>query len=186
MDGRSGVVAELTAEHARVRSLFDRIRAARPGGAERTALVERAAAALVRHAVAEKAWLYPAVRRYVPDGDDRAERELRAHREVEELLASLTATDPASEEFTELLVAVVARVTRQFVEQEQSLFPRLEAGCPREVLRELGDRVRATEAAAPTRPRPAAPDAAPLVRLTAQVWGPLDRLRDRSARRGRG
>ncbi|MYX43128.1 hemerythrin domain-containing protein, partial [Streptomyces sp. SID89] len=49
MDGRSGVVAELTAEHARVRSLFDRIRAARPGGAERTALVERAAAALVRH-----------------------------------------------------------------------------------------------------------------------------------------
>ncbi|MYX30661.1 hemerythrin domain-containing protein [Streptomyces sp. SID8381] len=185
MDGRSGVVAELTAEHARVRSLFDRIRAARPGGAERTALVERAAAALVRHAVAEKAWLYPAVRRYVPDGDDRAERELRAHREVEELLASLTAADPADEEFTELLVAVVARVTRQFVEQEQTLFPRLEAGCPREVLRDLGDRVRATEAAAPTRPRPAAPEAAPLVRLTAQVWGPLDRLRDRSGRRGR-
>ncbi|MGW4275748.1 hemerythrin domain-containing protein [Streptomyces seoulensis] len=186
MDGRSGVVARLTRDHDRIRSLFDRIRAARPDGAERPALVERVTGALVRHAVAEKAHLYPAVRRHVPDGDVRVERELRAHREVGELLAALAAAAPADEEFTELLVEVVDRVTRQLVEQEQTLFPRLEAGCPREVLRELGDKVRAAEATAPTRPRPAAPDAAPLVRLTARVWGPLDRLRDRTARRGRG
>ncbi|MFF8596239.1 hemerythrin domain-containing protein [Streptomyces sp. NPDC015220] len=186
MDSRSGsIVDELTADHARIRSLFDRIRAARPGGPERPALVEQVSIGLVRHSVAEKAHLYPAVRRFLPDGDRWAERELREHREVEELLVSLEAADPAGEEYTRLLLAVVTRVTRHVVEEEQVLFPRLQVLCPADVLRELGAKVREAEASAPTRPRSAAPDAAPLVKLTAQVWGPLDRLRDLTARRGR-
>ncbi|MFI2645793.1 hemerythrin domain-containing protein [Streptomyces sp. NPDC018610] len=185
MDSRSGVVGELTADHARIRALFDRIRSAPPGGAERSALVERVSVALVRHSVAEKAHLYPAVRRFLPDGDGWAERGLREHREIGELLAALEAADPEGEEFTELLLSVVVRATRHTVEDEQLLFPRLQALCPPEILRELGAKVRDAEASGPTRPRPEAPDAAPLVRLTAQVWGPLDRLRDMTARRGR-
>ncbi|ANH94883.1 MULTISPECIES: hemerythrin domain-containing protein [unclassified Streptomyces] len=183
MDRRSGIVEELTRDHARVQHLFDRIRAAPPGSPERTALVERAAAELVRNGVAEKAHLYPAVRRFLPDGERRAAHGLRRLRETEELLVRLAAAH--GEDATRLLVALVTQVGERFVEEQQELFPRLQALCPAEVLRDLGTRARAAAASAPTRPRPAAPDAAPLVKVTARVWGPLDRLRDLATRRGR-
>ncbi|MEU0601017.1 hemerythrin domain-containing protein [Streptomyces sp. NPDC006393] len=183
MDGRGGIVEELTEDHRRVRSLFDGIRAARPGSGERLALVERAARELVRHATAERAHLYPAVRRFLPDGDGWAEGELGELRRIEELLKALEAADPAGEEFVELLLSLITRVTRHVVEEEQLLFPRLQALCPADVLRDLGASVRDTRAAAPTRPRPAAPASAPLVRLTTQLWGPLDRIRDAATRR---
>ncbi|MFH8217895.1 hemerythrin domain-containing protein [Streptomyces sp. NPDC018057] len=184
MDRRSGIVEELTRDHGRVQHLFDRVRAAPPGGAERAALVERAAAELVRNGVAEKAHLYPAVRRYLPDGERRAAHGLRRLRETEELLVRLAAA-PRGEDATRLLVALVTQVGERFTEEQQELFPRLQALCPAEVLRDLGTRARAAAASAPTRPRPAAPDAAPLVKVTARVWGPLDRLRDLATRRGR-
>ncbi|MER6983100.1 hemerythrin domain-containing protein [Streptomyces carpinensis] len=184
MDSR-GIVEELTEDHRQVRSLFDGIRSARPGSAERLALVERAGRALVRHATAERVHLYPAVRRFLPDGDGWVERELREHQEIEELLKALEEADPAGEEFAHLLLSLVTRVTEHVVEEEQLLFPRLQALCPADVLRDLGAKVRDIEATAPTRPRPGAPASAPLVRLTAQMWGPLDRIRDAATRRGR-
>ncbi|GAB7058985.1 hemerythrin domain-containing protein [Streptomyces mexicanus] len=185
MDTRRGIVEELTDDHRRIQSLFDRIRSAPAGSAERSALVEEASRELVRHATAERSHLYPAVRRHLPDGAARAEHALRGHQEIEELLRSLREADTGGEEFGRLLLSVVTRVTRHVVEEEQLLFPRLQALCPAEVLCELGAKVRGAEASAPTRPRPAASDAAPLVRITSQVWGPLDRLRDLASRRGR-
>ncbi|MGW0080068.1 hemerythrin domain-containing protein [Streptomyces sp. NPDC003393] len=185
MDSRGGIVEELTEDHTRIRSLFDGIRAAPSGSAERLALVERAARELVRHATAVRAHLYPAVRRFLPDGDGRVEGELRELRHIEELLKALEGADPAGEEFVELLLSLITRVTRHIVEAEQLLFPRLQALCPADVLRDLGAKVRETRAAAPTRPRPAAPASAPLVRLTTQLWGPLDRIRDAATRRAR-
>ncbi|MEU6478612.1 hemerythrin domain-containing protein [Streptomyces sp. NPDC047017] len=185
MDRRGGIVEELTGDHRRVQGLFDRIRSARPGSRERSALVEQLSGELVRHAVATKEYLYPAVRRRLPDGDRWAEHALRGHRETEELLGELAGADPAGARFTGLLLSVITRATAHMVEEEQLLFPRLEALCPPRTLRELGARVRDAEGSAPARPRPAAPETAPLVKVTAQVRGPLDRLRDLAARRGR-
>jgi hypothetical protein len=185
VDSRSGIVAELTKDHHQIRGLFDRIRSAPPGSAERSALVTQACRELVRHAVAERAYLCPALRRHLPDGDDWADRELREHQEIEQRLRALEEAEPGSETSGELLLSVITRVTRHVVEEEQLLFPRLQVLCPDDVLRELGTKVRDAEASAPTRPRPAAPDAAPLVKAAVQVWGPLDRLRDLTTRRGR-
>ncbi|MFF9409458.1 hemerythrin domain-containing protein [Streptomyces anandii] len=185
MDSQSGIVQELTADHARVRGLFDRIRSSEPGSTERADLVEQAGIELVRHSVAEKEYLYPAVRRHLPDGDGWADRELAQHQEVEWLIAALEDAEPHGEEYGRLLLALVTRVTEHLVEEEQLLFPRLQALCPADELRELGGKVRAAEVSAPTRPRPLAPDSAALVKAGAQVWGPLDRLRDFAGRRGR-
>ncbi|WP_329141095.1 hemerythrin domain-containing protein [Streptomyces sp. NBC_00670] len=186
MGGHGGIIEELTADHREVQRLFDRIRSAPPGSAERKTLVERAGIVLVRHAVAEKEYLYPAVRRHVLDGDEWAERELAGHREVAGILAGLEEREAADEEFGRLLLPLVTEVTRHVVEVEQRLFPRLEAMCPPEELRELGGRVREVEARAPTRPRVGAPSSAPLVKVAARVWGPWDRVRDVLTRRGRG
>jgi len=182
---QSGIVKVLTADHREIQRLFDRMRASAPGGAERKALVEQVSSALVRHFVAEREHLYPVVRRYLPDGDAQADRGVGEHHEIERLLVSLEAQEAGSEEFGHLLLRVVARVTRHIVEEEQLLFPRLQAVCPADVLLELGGRAREAEASAPTRPRPGAPGSAPLTKAAAQCRGPWDRFRDLVTRRGR-
>jgi hemerythrin superfamily protein len=184
--GHGGLVEELTADHREVQRLLDGVRSAPPGSAERKSLVERAAIVLVRHAVAEKEYLYPAVRRHVLDGDDWADAALAGHRALAEILARLEEREPGDEEFGRLLPPLVTEVTRHVVEAEQRLFPRLTAVCPREELLRLGARVRESEPKAPTRPRPGAPRTAPLTKATARLWGPWDRLRDAWTRRGRG
>ncbi|MGW3497661.1 hemerythrin domain-containing protein [Streptomyces sp. NPDC001020] len=185
MGSRSDIIEVLTADHRKIQRLFDRIRSSAPGSNERKALVEQVSITLVRHSVAEKEYLYPAVRRFVADGDAWMDHELTEHRAIEELLDSLEAQEPDSEEFGRLLLALVTRVTRHVVKKEQLLFPRLQAMCPADVLRELGEKVRDAEASAPTRPRPGAPESAPLLKAASQVWGPWDRLRDLVTRRGR-
>ncbi|MFF3906103.1 hemerythrin domain-containing protein [Streptomyces sp. NPDC001848] len=185
MGSRSGIIEVLTADHRRIQRLFDRIRSSAPGSDERKTLVEQVGMSLVRHAVAEREHLYPAVRRFVVDGDAWADRELAEHRRIEELLSSLEAQEADSVEFGHLLLSVISRVTEHVVQEEQLLFPRLQAVCPAEVLRDLGAKAGDTEAAAPTRPRPGAPEPALLVKATAQVRGPWDRLRDLVTRRGR-
>ncbi|POX49705.1 hemerythrin domain-containing protein [Streptomyces sp. Ru72] len=185
MGTRSGIIEVLTADHRRIQRLFDRIRSSAPGSDERKTLVEQVGMSLVRHAVAEREHLYPAVRRFVVDGDAWADRALAGHCRIEELLSSLEAQQPDSAEFGHLLLPVINRVTEHVVEEEQLLFPRLQAVCPAEVLQDLGAKARGTEASAPARPRPGAPEPALLVRATAQFSGPCDRLRDLVTRRGR-
>lgn len=185
MGGQSGIIEALTADHRRIQRLFDRIRSSAPGSDERRTLVEQVGIGLLRHSVAEKEYLHPAVRRYVADGDSWADRALAGHREIEELLSSLEAREADSEEFGHLLLSLIARVSQHIVEEEQLLFPRLQAMCPADVLRELGAKARETEACAPTRPRPGAPGSASMTKVTAQAWGPWDRFRDLVTRRGR-
>ncbi|MEU6284496.1 hemerythrin domain-containing protein [Streptomyces sp. NPDC047028] len=186
MESESGMLGELTADHQRIQRLFDQARSAAPGSAERTSLVERISISAVRHLVAEREHLHPTVRRYVVDGDDWVQAQLAEGRELEWTLSALEAADPRGEEFVELLLAAGSGVTRHVLEQEQLVFPRLQALCPPDVLRAAGSDVRPTEESAPTRPRPRSPRSAPLAKVTALAWGPLDRLRDHVTRRGRG
>ncbi|MFG2177589.1 hemerythrin domain-containing protein [Streptomyces abikoensis] len=179
------LIGELTADHLKVQRLFERVRAAAPGGTERKELTERAAIELVRHGALEKQHLYPAVREHLPGGAEWEERELAEHADIERVLAELERREPAEEEFDLLLLALVERVTAHVLEEEQRLFPRLQAVCPAEVLRELGEKVRAGRATAPTRPRPPAPRAEPAVRPLVPGTGLLDRVRDFLTGRGR-
>ncbi|MEU0213976.1 hemerythrin domain-containing protein [Streptomyces sp. NPDC006265] len=185
MGSGSNIIEVLTADHREIQRLVDRIRSSPPAGGERKSHVEQLSISLVRHSVAEKEHLYPTVRRYLPDGDTWADRGLSAHRAIAELLDSLEALEASSEQFTDRLLSVVARVTEHVVEEEQLLFPRLHAVCSPDVLQEIGAKARETEGSAPTHPRPGAPRSALMTKATAQVWGPWDRLRDLVKHRGR-
>ncbi|MEE4419343.1 hemerythrin domain-containing protein [Streptomyces bugieae] len=179
------VIEELTADHRAVQRLFDRIRAAAPGSAARKALVEQVSAALVRHFVVEKAYLYPAVRDYVADGRRWAEKELSDHGHIEELLHELEQRESQDEDFTALVLALSTRVTGHLLDEEQRLFPRLQATCPAHTRRELGEKVRRARNGAPTHPRPHAPDSALATRAVSPGLGLLDGVRDFLTRRGR-
>jgi hemerythrin superfamily protein len=172
------VIKELTADHAEVAGLFDRIRSSRPGSRERKELVDQVTARLVRHAVAEEEYLYPAVREHVVDGEMLAEKELRDHSRTADTLGALAGMDCGDPRFNELLVALVTDVTAHVRDEEERLFPRLSVACPQEVLRDLGEKVRRAERIAPTRPHPAAPDRPPAVGVVSPWLWLIDKIRD--------
>ncbi|MBZ4320533.1 hemerythrin domain-containing protein [Streptomyces huiliensis] len=146
MPDRTDLVRELTAEHRAVDALFDAVRATPPGDPRRGRLAAEAAARLARHGAAEERYLYPAVRRYLPDGAAWAER-LADRSRLDGVLRDLDGRAPGDPAFTGLLVALVEEATAHALEHEQRLFPRLTAACPPDVLRDLGERVRAARRA---------------------------------------
>ncbi|WP_432138143.1 hemerythrin domain-containing protein [Streptomyces sp. bgisy154] len=185
MDGHSGLIDELAADHQRMQRLFDRIRAAPRDGDGRKALLEQLSTAMARHSVVTREHLFPVVRRYVLDGDDWADRDLDRQGRIAETLRALEDLEAGEERFGTLLLSLIEQVTDHVVEEEQLLFPRLRAMCPADVLDGLGPKARETRPLAPTRPRPAAPRSATGTKLMARVAGPWDRLRDRITGRGR-
>ncbi|MFI0739159.1 hemerythrin domain-containing protein [Streptomyces sp. NPDC021100] len=143
MPERPDLIGELTAEHRAIDALFDGIRAAAPGSPERKGLADDVTARLTRHAEAEERHLHPAVRRYVADGSAWVERELADHGRIDGILREVADRGPEDPLFTRSLVSLVEEVSLHVLEEEERLFPRLRAGCPPDVLRDLGGRVRA-------------------------------------------
>jgi hemerythrin superfamily protein len=179
------VIQELTADHQKVQRLFDRIRSAEPGSAARRELVEQVGMELVRHAVVQKEYLYPAVREHVADGEQWAARELAAHAEIEQTLQALQDSEPDQKTFDQLVLQLVTRVTAHMREEEQLLFPRLQAMCSADLLEQLGEKVRHAKTTAPTRPRPQLPDSPLVNKLVTPELGMIDRIRDFLTGRGR-
>jgi hemerythrin superfamily protein len=176
------VIAELLADHREVEGLFaEYAEVASDDHARRREVVDEFTIELVRHSVAEEQYLYPAVREHVPGGDAMADEEMADHQKVEQLLKSLEQAKPADPEFDDLVRKVTDEVSAHVKDEEDRLFPELVEACPPDYLFELGDKVRAAKASAPTRPHPEAPDN----KLATVATGLVDRIRDLLTGRGR-
>jgi iron-sulfur cluster repair protein YtfE (RIC family) len=160
------VIAVLTRDHRHVQALFDEMDETRnsAGPKQRKAQTDRVTTELARHSTAEEQFLYPVVRTTVVGGGELADREIREHAQLEQSLKELesmpagdTSFEPALQHLNELVEAHIA-------EQEQILFPRLQAVCSAEDLVEIGEIVVADQKAAPARPMPGVPS-------TADVFG---------------
>ncbi|WFB11104.1 hemerythrin domain-containing protein [Streptomyces sp. LX-29] len=179
------VIAELTADHREVESLFERIGALPAGDGERRRLADQLTIELVRHSVAEEEYLYPAVRRFVDDGDDLADKEIDDHSAVERMLKELEGCDADEHRFDALISRLKEAVTSHIADEEGRLFPLLSESCSAGDLDKLGDKIRRAKKMAPTRPHPAAPDTPPANKLLAPGAGMVDRVRDMLSGRGR-
>ncbi|RSS82529.1 hemerythrin domain-containing protein [Streptomyces sp. WAC05292] len=178
------VVHELTADHDEVRGFFADLANATPAEERRT-LLDLLTIELVRHSVAEEEYQYPAVRKHVPGGDAIADREIEDHARVEVVLKELEAVDAAGPEFDRMVGDLRNEVLEHIRDEETSLFPALRRACDKEVLDELGDRVRLAKKLAPTRPHPGKPSEPPANKLLAPGLGLVDRARDFVSGRGR-
>jgi hemerythrin superfamily protein len=183
MTGHEGnVIAELLADHREVEGLFEEYgKAAGDDHARRREIADQFTIELVRHSVAEEQYLYPAVREHVPDGDAMADKEVADHQKVEELLKLLEIAKPSDRDFDDIVRKVIDEVSAHVKDEEDRLFPELVEVCPQDYLFELGDKVRAAKAVAPTRPHPDAPDN----KLATAAAGLVDRVRDLLTGRGR-
>ncbi|MEU1628627.1 hemerythrin domain-containing protein [Streptomyces sp. NPDC020096] len=179
------VISELTADHRGVQRLFDDIRSSSPGSAKRKELVDQVTQELVRHTVAEKEYLYPAVRHHVTDGERLAGKEVADLAEIEKTLQALISKAPDEQDFTRLLLRLITQVTDHVLIEEQTVYPKLRAACSAETLRELGQKVRRAKKIAPTQPHPHLPDTPQAAKLVSPGVGLIDRIRDLAPRRGK-
>ncbi|MER6531853.1 hemerythrin domain-containing protein [Streptomyces sp. NPDC001508] len=179
------VIDELTTDHREVEEIFGKIEALAPGDKNRKAYADQATMELVRHSVAEEAYLYPAVREHIAGGDALADKELEDHAKAEQIMKDLEGVEAEDAEFDRLVGALMSEIRAHVTDEEQNLFPKLRAACPADALNDLGDKVRQAKKIAPTRPHPAAPDKPPVNKLLAPGAGLVDRLRDALTGRGK-
>jgi hypothetical protein len=127
-------------------------------------------ATLSRHLSAEEQYLYPAIRKVVPGGEDLAARELAEDKALLVLLQRVQ----KGEDFA----ALAAAVRRHVAADSEELFPVLAQIVPIEDLIRVGNRIEVAEEAAPTRPHPGTPSRPPWNKVVDPAVAVLDKVRD--------
>jgi hypothetical protein len=183
--GEHDVVDELSRDHNQVKALLEQLSAI-PGKVQggsaaqmsaRKSIVDMITVALSEHEALEAQFLWPAVRKALPDGDRRAERALAQENDGEDVLTALGRVDGDDDRFDEL-VERLTLVARTHVAFEEKVFLDLRRRMPEKDRRRLGRRIHRGRALAPTRPHPHAPQHSPGVRAGGVAGTALDRLRD--------
>ncbi|MEE1938895.1 hemerythrin domain-containing protein [Streptomyces sp. TRM 70361] len=172
------IIQELTTDHREVEELFGKIEALPMGDERRKEYADEAVIELVRHSIAEEQYLYPAVREFLPDGDEIADKELEDHAGAERTMKELEGRDADDPEFDRLIGELMQEIREHIRDEEDNLFPRLRQAATGEQLDKLGDKARMAKKAAPTRPHPSAPDTPPANKILGPGVGMVDRVRD--------
>ncbi|MGO4757072.1 hemerythrin domain-containing protein, partial [Streptomyces sp. 2MCAF27] len=151
MPQQHDVVDLLTADHREVQELFEGYRASADPG-ERRLLMEQITVEIVRHSVAEEQYLYPTVRKALPNGDEVAEREMEELSEAERILGDLERLDTADRRFDALVRELYDVVSMHIRGEEDVIFPELRERLTPEERLALGLRVGEAKSANPGPP----------------------------------
>lgn len=179
------VVDVLTADHREATALVGDIWAT-TDAQQRRDLADQLIAELVRHAVAEEMYVYPAMRDHLPDGESAVRHDIEEHQELEAQMKKLEGLEGSQPEFTETLRQLEATLADHIADEEREHFPQLRASLPREELVQLAGKVEGAKKLAPTRPHPAAPNNELFHKVAGPGVGLVDRLRDRLSGRSTG
>jgi hemerythrin superfamily protein len=171
------VVDILTSDHREMLELVDSIEHA-PDPAQRRDLADALIAEVMRHAVAEEMFVYPAVEKHVPDGTAKVEHDKQEHQEIVELMKQVEDLDPSNPVFMQSVRQLEGALRHHAEDEETEQFPQLRAHITGAMLVEMGTKVEAAKKLAPTRPHPSAPHSALFHKTVGPGVGMIDRLRD--------
>jgi hemerythrin superfamily protein len=172
------VVDVLISDHRDVTALIGEIWSVKDPMIRRD-LTDTAISELVRHAVAEEMYVYPAMKKYLPDGDKAVEHDVEEHKELERTMKQLEDVDVSSADFDSRLRELESTLADHVQDEESEQFPELRRQVPREELVELAGKVETAKKVAPTRPHPGAPNNELFHKLVGPGVGMVDRLRDK-------
>ncbi len=127
----------LTTDHREVTDLLLQIRTA-TDAATRRDLADTMISELVRHAVAEEMYVYPAMKQHLPDGEASVEHDIAEHKELEQTMKELEAVEPSDPRFDSLLAELETTLADHVADEESDQFPKLRASIPQEELVQLG------------------------------------------------
>lgn len=130
------------------------------------------------HAFAEETVLWPVLRRVLPDGDALTLRVEEEHQEVNELVAALERDGLDHPERPARLRRLVEVLREDVRDEEDVLFPRLQAALGPAELRALGRRWEVMRRISPTRPHPTVSRRPPGNALSGLPLSLVDRTRD--------
>ncbi len=189
-DETPDIVDVLTRDHNQVKALLEQLSAIpgkRMGGSDaqmsaRKSIVDMVAVKLSKHEATEEEYFWPAVRRALPDGDERADTALQQEQEGKDVLTRLGKLGGSDEEFDDL-VEKLTLAARKHVAFEEKVFLDVRARVPQEEREELADKFRNREPSAPTRPHPDAPDAPPADKVAGAAGAAMDKARDAAGSR---
>src|SRR5829696_6220120 len=119
--GNQDVVDILTADHHEVLALVGQIPTADPE--ERRDMTDTVIAELVRHAVAEEMYVYPAMREHLPDGEQAVKHDIEEHKQLEETMKQLEAADAAEPRFDSLVREMTEQLRHHVHDEETEQFP---------------------------------------------------------------
>jgi hemerythrin superfamily protein len=172
------VVDVLTSDHQDITALIAEIWSVKDPMIRRD-LTDTAISELVRHAVAEEMYVYPAMRKHLPDGEKAVEHDIEEHQELERAMKQLEAVDVSGTEFDGALRQLETLLADHVRDEEAEQFPELRRRVSAEELTELAGKVETAKKLAPTRPHPAAPNSELFHKLVGPGVGLVDRLRDK-------
>jgi hemerythrin superfamily protein len=172
------VIDELTSDHREVTSLLDSI-GTTTDPAEKRELADIAITELVRHAVAEEMYVYPAMRENLPDGEEVVEHDTEEHKELERTMKQLEGVDATDPRFEQLVGELRSELRHHVEEEEREQFPKFRERVPHDQRVELREKVEKAKKLAPTRPHPDAPRSPLFHKLVGPGVGLVDRARDK-------
>lgn len=132
---RSDLISLLLADHKTVEGLLGEID---ESSGDMGGLFTRIKATLETHETAEEEVLYPAVRRYVDNGDELADARIAEQDEAAELLGHMADLAPDGAQMRAAFSTLKATATAHAKAEESDVFPRLQAAVGGEVLDQLG------------------------------------------------
>ncbi|GAA4727382.1 hemerythrin domain-containing protein [Modestobacter marinus] len=176
LGGPGSVLTRQRADHEQLDRLLHELDGTTGTAQER--VLRRIDRLVFSHAFAEETVLWPVVRRVLPDGDALTRQVEEEHQEVNELvgeLETLPHEDPRRAAALSRLVQVLREDVR---DEEDEMFPRLQAAVDVEELRRLGRRWQLMRLVSPTRPHPTVSRRPPGNALSGLPLSVLDRTRD--------
>jgi hemerythrin superfamily protein len=179
------VVEILTADHREMVELLSQIeQTADPG--RRRELADTVIAEVMRHAVAEEMYVYPAIEEHVPGGKEQVEHDKQEHDQIVKVMKQMEDVDASDPAFMGLVLQMEAMLRHHATDEESEQFPQLRAHIPGEKLVKLGEQVQTAKKLAPTRPHPSAPHSELFHKTIGPGVGMIDRLRDKLTGRHTG
>jgi hypothetical protein len=179
------VIEILTTDHREMVELLGQIeQTADPG--RRRELADTVIAEVMRHAVAEEMYVYPAIEEHVPGGKEQVEHDKQEHDQIVKVMKQMEDVDASDPAFMGLVLQMEAMLRHHATDEESEQFPQLRAHIPGEKLVKLGEQVQTAKKLAPTRPHPSAPHSELFHKTIGPGVGMIDRLRDKLTGRHTG
>lgn len=179
------VVDILTTDHQEMVELIGQIEHT-SDASRRRELADTVIAEVMRHAVAEEMYVYPAIEEHVPNGAEKVKRDKQEHDEIVQTMKQMEDLDASDPAFLDRTRRLEAQIRHHAHEEESKHFPQLRAHIPGEKLVELGTKVQNAKKLAPTRPHPNAPHSELFHKTIGPGVGMIDRIRDKLTGRRTG
>jgi hemerythrin superfamily protein len=146
-------IVMLKEDHKRVEKLFKRFeKLGEDDAAEKQQIVAEVIEELTTHAHIEETIFYPEARQAVPETEEHVLESVEEHHIVVWVMSELKNLSPDDERYDAKMSVLMENVRHHVEEEEKEWFPEVRKGLGRKRLVELGERMEAARASAPSDP----------------------------------